>query len=223
MKKVLLFLVAMICISNVFAQNKPEKGSFGTEIQFNPFAQDGNMFKLDALKLRYFLTDNDALRLKLGFAVGSQKYDDDAYEAKGKTGDFNLDLGYERHFNLKGRLDLYAGAQIGIYKHFASASTSIDQGSSTQDEEWSNMLPDENGDIIDRAYFGFATSVFTGLDFYVYKGLYVGTELGLYIKTHKTNEGEHTSGNHSNKYKDTTRTTTCKFDIEPTLRLGWTF
>lgn len=47
--------------------------------------------------------------------------------------------------------------------------------------------------------------------------------LGLYIKSHKTNEIETTTGDYSEKGTESVRTTNVKFDIEPTIRLGWTF
>ena len=123
------------------------------------------------------------------------------------------------------RLDLYAGAQIGIYKHFASASgTAYDAvNDETYEVEYKNYIPDDNNGIADQAHFGVAASVFTGLDFYVYKGLYIGTELGLKIKSHKTNEIETTIGDTSEKGTESVRTTDVRFDIEPTIRLGWTF
>ena len=57
MKKLLFILVVVLIVSNnVSAQQKPEKGSFGTEIQFNPFDQNGKTFQLDGLKFRYFIS-----------------------------------------------------------------------------------------------------------------------------------------------------------------------
>ena len=129
MKKfnLILAVLALFTASGaVVAQTRPGKGSFGTEVQFNPFDQNGKTFQLDGLKFRYFLTDNDALRLKVGFGFDSEKYKPDDGEddfVKGKAADLSVDLGYERHFNVAKRLDLYVGAQIGIYKHFASAKS----------------------------------------------------------------------------------------------------
>ena len=48
MRKLLFILVVVLIVSNnVSAQQKPKKGSFGTEIQFNPFDQDGKTFQLE--------------------------------------------------------------------------------------------------------------------------------------------------------------------------------
>ena len=77
MKKLLFILVVVLIISNnVSAQQKPEKSSFGTEIQFNPFDQNGKTFQLDGLKFRYFISDRDAIRLKFGINSTQNKFTD---------------------------------------------------------------------------------------------------------------------------------------------------
>lgn len=231
MKKTALIVVAALAMlaSNVSAQYLPTKGSFGTEVQFNPFDQDGHTFKLDGVKFRYFLSDHDALRLKVGFGLSTDKYKaDDSKDdfVKTNTGDFSVGLGYERHFNVAKRLDVYVGGQVGVYKHFASAKMELtDDNIVTYKYEFKNYIPGTGvNEVIDRSYFGVAASIFTGLDFYVYKGLYIGTEFGLYIQSQKTCEGEMKSSDVGTvKLEDSERVSTYKFDIEPTLRLGWTF
>ena len=75
MKKLLLATaVCLLASANSFAQYKPEAGTVTTEIQFNPFNQDNENFSIDGLKLRYFFNEKHALRLNLGFGVGSNKY-----------------------------------------------------------------------------------------------------------------------------------------------------
>lgn len=267
MKKTAFILIAVLAISGVtFAQDKPAKGSFGTEVQFNPFDQDGKTFKLDGLKFRYFLTDKDAIRLKIGVYTNNGKLTDSdseeqqngiySYENEYKysTGDFKLDLGYERHFDLNKRMSVYVGASIGFTRHFASTTI---EGSGTYEESHRSSYTSsfkgeiKNGAIIpsgdfdgsvdmedmldkvnDRAYLGVNAAIFTGLDFYVYKGLYVGTELGLSLKTQGTEkmkyDGEVIDENgfrdlFNEESTDKFRQTECKVYIEPVLRLGWTF
>ena len=237
MKKITLVVAAVLAMfsANVSAQNVelPKAGSFGTEVQFNPFDQNGHNFSLDALKFRYFITDNDALRLSVGLQSSSKKTKEDDSDdfSKNRTGKFSIDLGYERHWNVAKRLDLYAGAEIGIYKNFASAKSersSDTDGDGVDDvtitTEYKNMTGDPTDTNTKRANFGVAASVFTGLDFYVYKGLYIGTELGLIITSDKTCEGEiKVTNQDTQKVKSSVRNTNVKFDIEPTIRLGWTF
>lgn len=84
----------------------------------------------------------------------------------------------------------------------------------------------------DRGSWRFDAAVFTGLDFYVYKGLYIGTELGLGLKTSKTGKIKTTRETRFEGRTEITNIqdnnirlsqTTFGFFIEPTLRLGWTF
>lgn len=274
MKNLTLVLTAAALLavsSSSFAQIKPEAGSFGTEVQFNPFDQKGQTFQLDGLKFRYFITKNDALRLKLGFGMNSAKFTDEdegvydestmggnVYdwkykdEYKYKTGDFSLELGYERHFDIAKRLNLYVGGAVGISKHFVSTniegSTTVykNGNKTTYTSSYSgkitnggiSSLDDINDDtddpldyVNDRANLGFNASVFTGLDFYVYKGLYVGTELGLRFKTYKTNKmkytyetvEDHDITKEESESTNNVRYSNAGFYIEPVLRLGWTF
>lgn len=273
----ILTVVALIAVSSTsLAQIKPEAGSFGTEVQFNPFDQKGHTFQLDGLKFRYFITKNDALRLKLGFGMNSAKFTDEdekevpltgttgsslgtgKYKYKdeysSKSGDFSFELGYERHFDIAKRLNLYVGGALGISKHFVStdiegSATTYRNGNKASSNSYSgkitnggfSSIDDIDDDIYpsddpldyvnDRANLGFNASVFTGLDFYVYKGLYVGTELGLRFKTYKTNKmkytyetvEDHDITKEESESTNNVRYSNAGFYIEPVLRLGWTF
>ena len=138
-------------------------------------------------------------------------------EVSARWGDFSLSFGYERHFNMTKRINFYVGGELGFYRHFASMEGEISLDGAKFDFEFSNMIPDENslGGIINgldhelqylagmfkdpieqlgaepgQAYWGVAANAFAGLDFYVYKGFYIGSELGLNIKSHKTSDRE---------------------------------
>lgn len=250
MKRLAFILFAALSFTTyVSAQDKPAKGSFSTEVQFNPFDQNGETFKLDGLKFRYFLTDRDAIRLKVGFNLDHSSYKDEENEEERRNamlykysiGDFNLDAGYERHFKIAKRLSLYVGGSVGFTRHFASTNFeeasngltavfkgeikngAIVPGEGNMQLDYENMLPDVN----DRAYWGFNAAVFTGLDFYVYKGLYVGTELGIGLHTQKSSQMTYEAKYESIRYHEITTdkisNTQLKTYIEPVLRLGWTF
>ena len=105
MKKLVFILFATLLMAgNLFAQNKPTKGSWSTEVQINPFDQDGETFSLDGLKVRYFFSDKDAVRLKVGIKSINSKYTNDEFdedtessyneEYKYKMGNFNIAFGY---------------------------------------------------------------------------------------------------------------------------------
>lgn len=229
MKKwILLVATATFMTGAAWAQDAPsaKKGDFGTEISFNPFNQNGNTFSLDALNLRYFITDHDAVRLSLGFGITKETIkDDDTVDDYVNTtkGDFSIDLGYERHFKIANRLSLYAGGEVGFLSHFASGKGKTTIAGAITTVDFKNITT-INGD---RAYAAFTAGIFTGLDFYVYKGLYVGAELGLYMQTGKTLKAEAvtTVGDVTSitKYNNSTTTTSCQFGVTPSVRLGWTF
>lgn len=235
MKKFFIAAIAVLAMtSTASAQDGflPEKGSFSTEIDFNPFSNNFKTFKIDQLKGRYFVTDNDAVRLGIGFGVDSKKTtpnpDAEGVEqwSKSNTGFFSLNLGYERHFVKKGRVDLYGGLGLGFKKEFASAKSYFKNSDYSAENKVYNAV-DENGS--NPAGTSFGVDVFTGIDFYVYKGLYVGAELGLNLKatncpgfyTESYNSGtqETVKTDKQNKINGFEFSTVC----QPALRLGWTF
>jgi hypothetical protein len=214
MKKLVKFaaVAALLTVSsNAMAQYEPEAGDISTEVQFNPFGTNFDMFRLDGIQFkgRYFLTNQDALRLKLGFSTNSTTditkttlsddfdsnkpvytLNNQEVETNNKTTQFQFALGYERHFMQEGRLDVYAGAEIG-YKstsYSGDITTTIDndrmtgttgfttrtQTTSTRKDVYEKQ--NTTGAINSHNLF---IGLFTGVDFYVYKGLYIGTELGI--------------------------------------------
>lgn len=252
MKKITMLVAAFaaMCSSSAFAQNVnlPAAGTISTEVQFNPFGQDNNHFSIEGLKVRYFLTDVDAVRLTLGLNMSSNNntptvtsapegastydvnlvnYKKDNDEDKTNSGTFSLDLGYERHLLKSGRLDLYAGAQLGIEFAWSKTTSIVGMGDGV-DKFWTQETETKNK----TAYFAFGANVFTGIDFYLYKGLYVGTELGLSFnnKSYKDIETTFTDNDPNASTHSVSSTeynkkgnTDLGFYVEPSLRLGWTF
>ena len=64
--KIAAVAALMIVSGNINAQDEfgGKKGAFGTEIQFNPFSNNFETFRIDGLSFRYFISDEHALRLK---------------------------------------------------------------------------------------------------------------------------------------------------------------
>ncbi len=269
MKKIAMLVAAFatLCSGNALAQNVdlPSAGTLSTEVQFNPFDQKGEQFKLDALKFRYFLTDVDAVRLKLGLnlnnkntldlvrepASDASRFDKDFYnytkdnaENRVKSGSFSIDLGYERHLLKDGRLDIYAGAELGLEFGWTKQK-GVECDADYEDEDKYSFFTREtevSGAVYDMttntmSNFGYTqirAGVFTGLDFYLYKGLYVGTELGLKFKTTSYSDPEMTVTDNdpdtaakdhvkTTKWANNDSDTSLKIYIEPTIRLGWSF
>lgn len=268
MKKLVFILFATLLMAgNLFAQNKPTKGSWSTEVQINPYDQDGETFSLDGLKVRYFFSDKDAVRLKVGIKSINSKYTNDEFdedtessyneEYKYKMGNFNIDFGYERHFDLWKRLDAYVGGSIGFGKNFASTKVKdysktisntyngeeiIETSKTGELKNGAIVSGDNSGNIFEqaqRATWNINAAIFAGVEFYIYKGLYIGTELGLGCQSAKTLKMEYdatsitkntvngqTTTHEDSINEETTdnyRVTNFKTYIEPRLRIGITF
>lgn len=218
MKRILL-LAAIACLTlGANAQvTKPSAGTFGLEIQMNPFDQNGHTFSMDGLKARYFFNEKNALRAKIGFDVTKNKNSrsDDAYTSS-TSGSFKFDIGYERHFDLAKRLDAYVGGELGVVRDFAKSKNFTD------DDNWKKV---KNAD---GAAVGFHIAAVTGLDFYVYKSLYIGAELSLGVesKVNKRSETVICQNGKEETYKganNKNRITTAGIEVQPQLRLGWNF
>lgn len=239
MKKVFTFValtLGLISVAN--AQYEPEKGDFSVEVGFTPFNTGGDAFKLNEgmMKARWFVSDKDALRLKLGIGIdnksttSSQSQDapsniTGSYEIwestttnKFKYADFSFMLGYERHLFTKGRFDVYAGMELGygMSKYSGSYAESrtgtwydkngVKTSSSIKEntKEYINYnLMNENSedDPETRSKKYFSANLFAGVDFYVWKNLYLGAECGLNFKTGKCPNKYYNSDNYSVTYQ----------------------
>lgn len=230
MKKVLFAAIALVAsVTPAMAEESfaPEAGDFSLELQFNPFSNNFDTFKLERLQGTYMLSDKDGLRFGLGLGIHSGKNtsneDNDSFTSS-KYGDFSINLGYERHFYNYKRVDLYAGAEINFKHRWAGSK----QEKYDSDNNWYET--DETINYISngaKAGNDFGFNIFTGINFSVYKGLYVGAELGLGLdfqndswgKNKVTTKDDVTESKGFNKSKG--------FDLEfkanPALRLGWTF
>lgn len=105
---------------------------------------------------------------------------------------FKLTAGYERHLDLNRRMSMYFGGEIGY--EGARNTTTIDdtKNNSNITQTWnsssnayytssesSNNYTSTTKQRNDNGFNALVLGAFTGIDFYVYKNLYVGLELGL--------------------------------------------
>ena len=98
-----------------------------------------------------------------------------------------------------------------------------------------NMNGDNLADEFSK--FAFGAGVFTGVDFYITKGLYVGAELGINFATAKAKNYDfkqqwldydavnnvYSVKNQTTTVENNIKATSLKFEVEPALRLGWKF
>ncbi len=204
----------------------PEANDFSLEVAFNPFSNNFTTFKMDQIKARIFFTDKDALRVGLGFGVNSKKNTadpDNAADSWSKTTGSNVsvDLGYERNIYNYKRINLYVGAGIGFEYNKSVETTHFLVSDNTYGKEAAH-----SGD------WSFYGKAFTGIDFFVYKGLFIGAELNLKVGV-KNNLREYTKGGvteagiWSDNFEGPKGPKSSDFLLnlgaEPAIRLGWQF
>lgn len=226
MKKLLL---AAAILGSAFMANAQdddfatEKGTFSTEIQFNPFGS--NVFSNGgAFSGTYFVTDKQAITFSIGLSGTNEKtqsYDADGKEYEYNTkynGEFSIGVGYKYYFLNYKRINLYAGANVNYIHKFAGDKTegqmeNVNKG----DYTWTN-----NG-----TGNGFSVYATTGIDFSIYKGLYMGAEIKLGFKdTLKSGyKVKAVSGGQTfeQDYKAGGHTFNGGFSVVPVFRLGWAF
>ena len=211
MKKYVILLATFVAVMNVSAKSlMPEKGDFGLEIGLTPFSQDGVFNLLDnGIKARWFVSDADALRLQFGFS--QTKTANVKFDQKSVLGVYDIIAGYEHHKNMSDRIDLYAGAQAGFQKDFASY----------KEPTTTYINTDENGHA---GINSFMAGAFTGLDVYLWKGLYCGAEMGLKWSMAKEAAVKEKNDVGTSAYPSSDiKISSFGFYIDPAIRLGWTF
>ena len=202
MKKCIVVLVVLVATMSTNAQSLfPEKGDFGLEICFKPFVENGGFNLLDnGVKIRYYFKDNNALRLRVGLNL-TKVHGKVVTSYNSAYSNIDLGLGYEHHWYMSDRIGLYTGVQVGYAKSFTSHD-----GYDTSDNN-------ENA-----SSYQLAAGALTGIDVYIWKGLYCGAEMGLMLTHTKEREKEVNYVSHPEHTY-----TIAGFYCEPAIRLGWTF
>jgi len=271
MKK--LFIVLGLALASMTASAQEEEveglpdGMLAVEWSYNPIKYDAKPFTLAEIKARLLLNEKSAIRLSVGFGWDNNK-DENTFTnpseksvtnstTKNSAMTVKAGLGYELHFANIGKMDFYGGLEGGYLGRFFSAtkeSTStktVVSGSTTTitvDEDNSDYKK-RNADGDKQNETGFYGTLFAGFDYYVYKNLYIGAELGVTFNTGKQSGGNYTQVHNyrmngllhsSSIYTSETGTTvqdgvttygpieenTTKYNrvnIEPAIRIGWLF
>lgn len=192
-----------------------KESKFAVEVDFNPFTTNFGTFKGQegGLTFKYFFNKKNALRFNVGLGFNNEtatkttEYNDpekdvnNYYTTNQETiqkrghNNFSLSVGYERYFKLNRRLDLYVGAEAGYRGDFYKASEEVTGEKYTftaspvyhKTESTHSLTELHNYDDLGHHTSGyFVGGVFTGLDFTVYRGLYIGVELGLNAQAGKS-------------------------------------
>lgn len=251
MKKFLFILGLALTSLTVSAQEEEETsglpdGVFALEWRFNPFTYESKPVNLAQLTGRLFLNEKSVIRLGLGIGYDKDKDENNTSNSQDVVNNdaltLKVGLGYEYHFANTGALDFYAGVEGGYLGRFYSATQEYSETTTSGETTYVNYANTEyekrnsDGDKVNEN--GFYGTVFTGIDFYVYKKLYIGAELGLTFNTATKKAGNYTqvsgtktilNGNlvsdDATKYSSNAdiKGTTTKVYIEPAIRIGWMF
>lgn len=191
MKKVLLTAAAVMTFGLMSAQEettsayKPVKGTIATEVALIGGLNNAD-FNLNsgALKFRYFLKDDMALRLGLGLNSNKTEDVNNANPANieteiRKNSNTLLNLGIEKHFAGSERLSTYAGADLLI--GFNGASYEYTENGYSYEEDATDL----NGN---NASTSFGVRVLTGADYYITKKVFLGVEAGLNFMSEKAKD-----------------------------------
>ena len=245
MKKASIVVAALLlATAGVQAQENeatfgPQAGSFGVELNFTPFGS--SVFSTQGIKVRYFFNEKMAIRGTIDFSVSPRtdfSYTTTGvgaderkveYKSKSNTGSFAIAPGFEYHFAHFKRGSVYAGAEIGFGMQTASYKLTNDDDEASVSVKGANFDFTDPASTGDRASTSFGVGLFTGVDVYVFKQLYIGAELGLRFAT--TTEGKVTvkttdnlgEGTLDKTFEDHARSSSFGFFCEPAFRLGWTF
>ena len=179
--KYLLILISFGMLNQSFSQDTIGKLTFETRYQLR---QDSTY--LPNLNIRYFFKENSALRIGLAYQYSSvlreiTEVDGDGLGTVEKLNDmFMFNIGIEKHFR-KNNDSPYLGGElhfgIGKKEEFGTRTDSV------------IFIADYNYSV-KKPISHFGVYVFSGVDFYVFDNLYIGTELGVLFSSAQSKTGE---------------------------------
>lgn len=157
---------------------------------------------------------------------------------KVRYGYYGLNLGYEHFMGGTDKIRPFVGGQIGFRKNYAHEHDFVNRNTMisgiktwyTDDVEISNECTVSG--TTRNASFAFNFGAFAGVDYYIYKGVYIGAELnvsGSWTKNLRV-KSVYTTTNPTVTVKEHVHDATNKgaafafgYGITPMLRLGWSF
>lgn len=185
MKKTFLSIAAALVGTFAFAQ-KPTTGSKTAEVVLN-FQTGTSAISYDLpgeLRLRYFMKDDMAIRVRLG--LGSSSSTDKIADAAGTTtaeiktnSGFGIMLapGIEKHFAGTSKLSPFVGAQLMI--GFSTAATTEVTNANKSVPTAADVKNGDSYKLDAGSNLGFGLGLIMGADYYITDGIFVGGEMGL--------------------------------------------
>ncbi|CAG5080120.1 hypothetical protein [Parvicella tangerina] len=212
----------LVLISAFFCAQEGKKVSI--ETQFRLLSDTGA--SQNNLKIRYHFNEKHVLRTNWSFMYNSATNEiletdgDGVGSIEEVTAAHYVSLGYERHFAFD-KMAPYLGGALGY--GFGNES---EYGSRTDGLTFINDFNYNQQQKISAIY----VDVFSGFDFNLYKGLYLGTEIGLRFLNTKYLRGELQTEDASSTTDSSTTTpipekksTSLSLVNMGVLRVGWKF
>lgn len=150
-------------------QNYERTGKYSVEANFDPANifehSSSSMFSMPSFKLRVFKSENSAYRLRflINYSTSKDEQGTESNYTKSSSLYLMVAPGYEKHFG-QGRLKPYWGFEVPI-----SYKTT---NSETRYGDVTGKIKNEDND----GYFSFGLNGVFGLDFYLYKNIFIGAE-----------------------------------------------
>lgn len=188
MKKTLLS-IALVATGLVAFAQKPVAGDKTAETSLNfQVGSAGVSYGAPELRLRYFLSEGAAVRLRLNLGSSSTTtHVTDGLnpvvttaEVKNNTGfTFGITPGFEKHFAGTDKLSPYVGAQLPI--SFTGAATTDVTNAATASPTSASVVSGDEYHSKTGSTFGIGLGLLIGADYYFTDAVYLGAEMGLGI------------------------------------------
>lgn len=224
MKKIILIFTMILstAVLLVGQDYKPVAGQVAAEVNFTPLS--ATPIGLNYLKARYCLSSDLVVRIGVDIRTHSDKSEpintadpDVNDEQKMSYSQFGIYPGIEKHFGNLDRLSPYIGAELGFVTKSSKASYK-NNVSDVETESKGAWLDGSN-----RGFTSIGLNALAGVDFYIFKNLYLGTEIGFGFQSTTMKEVEVTMGNTTSTTNVKSSSTDIGFNFNPAIRLGFWF
>jgi outer membrane protein W len=219
--KIVSFLIALFSILQLFSQSDYK---LAIETQFDVFNRQSNV--QPSIKLRYFANENSVLRITFSTNYGNSTQQILQLNGSG-VGSIQrihamtqFSFGYEHHLS-KDKFSPYVGGEILL-----GGGKTDTYGLRTDSIVFVSSL----NYSIKRPVQQFGALIFSGVDIAVFKGLYVGTEIGVLFMQTNYKEGEFRKDDSASLTDATSIEKIPQFSIRNfvianmgIIRMGWRF
>jgi hypothetical protein len=170
MNKIITLSLILMCSLAAIAQDdesrKPPAKAWTTEVNFDPFA--AGPVSISYIRLRKFVTEKTAFRMGVSLGLKDETPDKDISR---NTFELNLRPGFEWHMVGTDRISPYYGVELDFATKTSDEKGDEDFNEYTVDGAWSNGS--------ERGYTRIGANFIVGVDVYIIKRLYMGTEIGF--------------------------------------------